>query len=103
MQNAKTMSAMNRDTVPKDVRRDTMDLPVSLRVLKIVKDQTVIDVQDIVSAVKQVPGAISVHLIVQCIVPGESVTKTMENAHRDANQDGMETLAIKLAVLGVQK
>lgn len=61
MQNAKTLSAMNWDTVPKDVRRDTMDLPVSLRVLNIVKNQTVIDTQDIVSAVKKVPGAIPVH------------------------------------------
>lgn len=85
MQNAKTLSAMNRDTVPKDVRRDTMDLPVSLRVLKIVKNQTVIDTQDIVSAVKQVPGAIPVHYGVQCIVLRESVTKSMVNAHRDAH------------------
>lgn len=51
---------MKRDTVPKDVKTDTMDLPVILCVLKIVKNRTVIEIQDIVTAVNQVFGKIPV-------------------------------------------
>lgn len=98
MQNAKTLSAKKRDTVPKDVKTDTMDLPVILGVLQIVKNRTVIEIQDIVSTVNQVSGAMIVHQVAQCIVLRISVTKLMVNAHMDAHQESMETIAIEIVV-----
>lgn len=83
---------------------DTGDLPVIIRAIKIVKTRSVPKLQDIVSAVTQVPGETIVHIIVQstCIVPGESVTKAMVNVHRDAHQEGMEMFVMDTVVLDVR-
>lgn len=72
-----------------------------IRALKVVKTRSVRKLQDIVSAVTQVPGETFVQMIVQCIVLREAVTKAMVNVW-DAHQEGMEMIVIEPVVLDVQ-
>lgn len=69
--------------------------------LQIVKNQTVLYIVDIVTAVSLVIGETHVIHIVQYIVSKESVTKSVVAVHRDAHRDNMETCVITHVVLDV--
>lgn len=68
---------------------------------QIVKNQTVLYIVDIVTAVSPVIGETHVIHVVQYIVSKESVTKSVVAVHRDAHRDNMETRVITHVVLDV--